>query len=163
MVYMKRLLWCLLMVLCGFLGGAIFCWASGAYHQPGSAYFADVSESSVHDDDIGYLYEAGVAKGFSATIYGPTLPITREQMASFLGRTSAEVYLLTMCSADWNFADGYFTGYTAYQEGRITYAQYQANAAAMEWATDAMRYEFSQMMPNAMTAPLAQTWLQYFP
>jgi hypothetical protein len=150
------------MVLCGFLGGAIFCWASGAYHQPGSAYFSDVQVSSPHNEDIGYLYEAGVAKGISATAYAPSLPVSRDQMASFLGRTSAEVYLLTMCSADWKFADGYFTGYRAYQEGRISYAQYQANFAAMQWATDAMRWEFSQMSPDAMTAPLAQTWLQYF-
>lgn len=159
---MKRLLWCLLMVLCGFLGGALFCWASGAFHQPGSVYFSDVATSSPHNEDVGYLYEGGIVKGISDDLYGPSLPVTREQMASFLGRTSAETYLLTMCSADWKFADGYFTGLRAYQEGRISYAEYQANSAAMQWATDAMKYQITQMNSDAVTAPLAQTWLKYF-
>jgi hypothetical protein len=159
---MRRVLWCLLMVLCGFLGGALFCWAQGAYHQPGSAYFSDVSASSPHDDDIGYLVEGGVVSGYSDGTYKPGDAVTREQMASYVNRVAGMTYLLTMCSVDWNYFGGYASGLQAYQAGRITYAEYQANLAAMAWATDAAKSQLGRIPPTARTAPLAATWLKYF-
>lgn len=159
---MKRVPWCMLMVLCGFLGGALFCWAQGAYHQPGSAYFPDVSASSPHDDDIGYLVEGGMVSGYSDGTYKPGDAVTREQMAGYVNREAGVTYLLTMCSVDWNYFDGYASGHRAYLDGRITAQEYEANQAAMAWATDAAKDQFGEIPSTAQTAPLASTWLKYF-
>jgi len=158
----RTLLLVLVAALSGTVGGFVAGWAATTVHQPGSAYFTDVSAASPHNQDIGYLYEAGVVKGLGGGTYGPALSVTREQMASYAARTAAEAYLLTMCSMDWNYFGGFFMGQTAYNEGRITYEEYVANTAAMAWATGAMSYQMDQLDPNAATAPLAATWQKYF-
>jgi hypothetical protein len=116
-----------------------------AARSPGSYYFSDCSPTSPHDADIGYIYESAVANGFPDGTYGPQLQVSREQMASYINRSEAVAYCLTFMSVDWNFFGGYYTGATAYQEGRITLAQYQAATRAMEWATNTARAEFDQM------------------
>jgi len=157
---MRKVLPMVLAICFGFAGGLLG--QATANHYAGSHYFPDVSATSPHDQDIGYLYELGVVKGFPDGTYGPGLPVSRDQMASYVTRAAAETYLLTMSSVDWNFFGGYYIGYKAYTDGRITYAEYQANYAAMVWATDAMKYQLGQLSPTAMTAPLAATWLKYF-
>ena len=158
----RTVLLVLVAALSGAVGGFVAGWAATTVHQPGSAYFTDVSAASPHNQDIGYLYEAGVVKGLGGGTYGPALSVTREQMASYAARTAAEAYLLTMCSIDWNYFGGYASGYQAYQDGRMTYQQYLDNYAAMTWATDAMKYQLGQLDPYAATAPLAATWQEYF-
>jgi hypothetical protein len=116
-----------------------------ASHHPGSYYFTDCSSGSPHDDDIGYLYESGIVQGVGGGAYAPDMPVTRQQMASYLARTEAVVYTLTFMSVDWNFFGGYYTGPIAYNEGRITWDQYQAAETALLWATDAARAEFDRM------------------
>lgn len=48
-------------------------------------YFSD-DESSVHEPDINALHEAGVTGGCGEGTYCPNDPVTRAEMASFLGR-----------------------------------------------------------------------------
>ena len=48
--------------------------------------FTDIVGSG-HERSIAFAYEAGITKGVSSTRYAPAQGVTREQMASFLGRT----------------------------------------------------------------------------
>jgi hypothetical protein len=114
-------------------------------HYPGSYYFTDCSPTSPHDSDIGYLYESAIANGFTADTYGPDLPVTRQQMASYIARTEAVIYALTFMSVDWNFFDGYYTGEWAYTDGRITLEEYQTATRVMDWSTAGAVAEFESM------------------
>lgn len=136
---------------------AVSAWAAMS-HQPGSAYFTDVSSSSPHNHEIGYLYESGVVNGFGDNTYAPDLPVTRQEMASYISRTEAMVFVLTFISVDWNFFGGYYTGQTAYQEGRISYDDYQRAQSALNWATEAADYEFGKMRDTDME----WVWNMYF-
>lgn len=140
---MLRTLTCLIFgaAICLF---GLTAWAAMT-HQGGSAYFPDVSASSPHDHDIGYLYEMGVVSGFADGTYGPSTPVDRQQMASYIARSHAVVFMLTFMSIDQNFFGGYYTGEQAYIDGRISYEDYQASVGALEWATAAANREFSQM------------------
>jgi len=140
---MLRILTCLIFgaAICLF---ALSAWAAMG-HQGGSAYFPDVSSSSLHNDDIGYLYEQGVVNGFFDGTYRPTTPVDRQQMASYIARAQAVTFMLTFMSVDQNFFGGYYTGQQAYLDGRITWEEYQASVAALDWATAGANYEFSQM------------------
>lgn len=51
-----------------------------------SAGYADVPAGSTHARAIDCVAAWGVARGTSATTYGPDAPVTREQMASFVAR-----------------------------------------------------------------------------
>ncbi len=53
--------------------------------EAGHDFFPD-DDGSVHEDNINRLAAAGIAEGFDDGTYGPRLPVTREQMASFLAR-----------------------------------------------------------------------------
>ena len=48
-------------------------------------FFTD-DETSMHEDDINRLAASGVTTGCTATLFCPTLPVTRQEMASFLVR-----------------------------------------------------------------------------
>jgi S-layer homology domain len=48
--------------------------------------FTDVRAGSFARGDIQLLLDLGITKGTSATTYGPSEPVTREQMAAFLAR-----------------------------------------------------------------------------
>jgi len=52
-----------------------------------SDHFTDVPASNVHADNIDWLYEKDITKGTLDGTYGPSAPVTRDQMASFLRRT----------------------------------------------------------------------------
>ena len=58
--------------------------APGADHHPGSYYFTDVSPYFPHDNNIGTLYETHVTAGIGPRLFGPSLSVTRDQMAVFL-------------------------------------------------------------------------------
>ena len=51
----------------------------------GRDFFPD-DDGNVHEDNINRLAAAGITEGFDDGTYGPRLPVTREQMASFLAR-----------------------------------------------------------------------------
>ena len=53
---------------------------------PAVATFSDVPTSAVSYNYVEYCVAAEVVKGYSATIYGPTVNVTREQMAIFIWR-----------------------------------------------------------------------------
>ena len=55
---------------------------------PGGTPFTDIS-SSFAAADIACIYQLGVTTGTSATTYSPQDPVTREQMAAFIGRLIA--------------------------------------------------------------------------
>ena len=131
----------------GILGVGVFeTYAQPLYgHYPGSYYFPDCSSASPHDHDVGYLYESAIVSGFPEGTYGPGMAVTRQQMASYIIRSQAIAYSLTFMSVDWNFFGGYYTGYQAYQDGRITLEEYQAATRVMEWATAAVRAQFDGM------------------
>jgi len=75
---------CFIMGLLGvFCGQALFGQGDVVLHWPGSTYYTDISDSSPHDEDIGYAREAGIARGYSETEYGPDWNVSREQMATF--------------------------------------------------------------------------------
>jgi hypothetical protein len=48
-------------------------------------WFTD-DESSFHEDDINRLRESGITRGCSTTLFCPTVPVPREQMAALLHR-----------------------------------------------------------------------------
>lgn len=114
-------------------------------HNPGSSYFTDVSETSVFDDDIGFIYEYGVAGGYGDGRYGPGDLVTREQMAAYIMRqTAADTALATIVVDDLYF-DGYYFGQTAYQEGRISYDDYQTMQSLLAWYIELLGYQTSAM------------------
>lgn len=52
----------------------------------GSHPFGDIPTSSFAYGSVGCIYELDITKGVSASAYGPSATVTREQMASFLAR-----------------------------------------------------------------------------
>ena len=50
--------------------------------------FSDVPDSSPHHDDVARIAGAGVTAGCTPTLFCPSDPVRRDQMASFLGRGS---------------------------------------------------------------------------
>ncbi|HUW10771.1 MAG TPA: S-layer homology domain-containing protein [Anaerolineae bacterium] len=75
---------CLVMGLAGSaLGQYVFGQEEEPLHRSGAEYYEDVSAESPHADDIGFAREAGIARGFSDTEYGPGWVVSREQMATF--------------------------------------------------------------------------------
>jgi uncharacterized lipoprotein YddW (UPF0748 family) len=63
-----------------------------AYGSPlasGPLPFTDVAPTSVHADAIARIATAGIAAGTSATTYAPTRSVSREQMATFVMRSTA--------------------------------------------------------------------------
>lgn len=54
--------------------------------DPRPSTFVDVDPNSVHAVSIEVLSEAGIVQGTSESTYGPSLPVRRDQMASFLAR-----------------------------------------------------------------------------
>lgn len=55
--------------------------------QGGDTPFDDVSSDSVHQPSIAGLHQLGISQGTSMSQYAPGRAVTREAMASFLGRT----------------------------------------------------------------------------
>lgn len=118
--------------------------AAWAYHAPGSSYFADVSSSSPHDDDIGFCVEAGVTTGTGPDRYSPSLLVSRDQMASFLMRELAFTSVVMPFWVDAVLFDGDVT-YDLYLQGYITYDEYEAILALIEWNLQLLEHQGSAL------------------
>jgi hypothetical protein len=57
---------------------------------PGAATFPDVDPENVHAPGISAVAEAGITSGFADGTFGPSNPVTRGQMATFLFNALAE-------------------------------------------------------------------------
>ena len=75
----------------------------------GSNDFTDVPPDNVHMQDINRLAAAGIVKGGPggrpANEYGPGLPVARDQMASFIGRSLSLVLNGDICQNVKNYFD----------------------------------------------------------
>lgn len=85
-------------------GGAV-----QALPEPGDGAFSDVPAGGVHTRNILRLAQAGIVVGGPAGLrddeYGPTLPLTRAQMASFVTRTLDYLTGETTTTSDDYFVD----------------------------------------------------------
>ena len=149
---MKRIGMAVLVLVGGMVGGMLFCWAQALTHQPGSAYFDDVDAASPHNEDIGFLVEYGVTSGTTTTTYSPSMAVSRDQMASFLMRSSVRDSMMSWMLIDRLYFNGYYTGYQAYLDGIITYEEYQALEARMAWWYEVCKYEASQVQAGTYSA-----------
>jgi hypothetical protein len=52
--------------------------------------FSDVPSGQWYSDAVIWAYEQGIAKGYGNGIFGPSDPITRDQLATFLWRAAGE-------------------------------------------------------------------------
>jgi hypothetical protein len=130
------------------LGAALTMFVLSAWaaipHYAGSDYFSDVSSSSPHNHDIGYLVEYGVTQGTDATHYSPSLPVTREQMASFIMRQTTSDIALSVFVTDLVLFDGYYA-YQAYLDGYVTWEEYQALQDSLDWYLSLLDYQAAAM------------------
>ncbi len=78
------------------IGQCILSQTESVQHWSGAEYYEDVSADSPHAEDIGFAREAGVARGFSNTQYGPGSDVSREQMATFEMRDMAAAIIFTL-------------------------------------------------------------------
>jgi hypothetical protein len=128
--------------------------AAWAYHAPGSSYFTDVSSLSPHNHDIGFCVEAGVTSGTGPDLYSPSLPVSRDQMASFLMRELAFTSALMPFWVDEVLFDGDIT-YDLYLQGYITYEEYEAILALIEWNLQLLDYQVSVMSSSSASEQVA--------
>jgi len=83
---------------------------------PAEATFGDVATGSWAYDHVEYCYEQNVVQGYTATTYGPTVEVTRDQMAVYVARAmvapTGEAALADYVPADpRDFPDVPSTGY----------------------------------------------------
>jgi len=131
----RKILAATMTVVLGFAGAALY-GAAARYiyvHHPGSFYFLDVSPDSPHNEDIGYAVEYGVVSGFWDGTYRPDDPVTRQQMASFVMRASAQDPVVSVLIVDDLYFDGYYFGITALNDGRITQEEYETFQSFVDW------------------------------
>ena len=150
----RRVLALGMMVLLGFAGAALY----GAIvqyvyvHHPGSFYFLDVAVSSPHNEDIGYAVEYGVAGGYADATYRPDLPVSRQQMASFVMRSSAADPVVAVIIVDNLYFAGYYYGITALNDGRITQEEYETFQSFLDWWFNMADYQATRgAAPPQMT------------
>lgn len=124
-------------------------YAQTADHYPGSSYFPDCSSASVHDHDIGFLAEYGITQGYPDGTYRPGEAVSREQMASYIMRQTVADWLGAWLIIDDVYFDGYYFGNQAYQDGRITWEEYQALLIVYDWMIQLMDYQASAMASQA--------------
>lgn len=109
-------------------------------HYNGCYYFVDVPcwDSAAHF--IGYLVESGVTYGCSWNKFCPGDFVTRKQMAVFLGRQAVAEEIINWMIVDYFYTDGLYFFEQAYQDGDITWEDYQFNLAVLNWALGRMDY-----------------------
>lgn len=122
-------------------------------HHAGSYYFSDCSSMSPHDEDIGWLYEYGITQGFPDGTYGPSLNVTREQMASYVMRQTVADTALSVFVTDEVLFGGYYT-YDAYLQGYMTWEDYQAIQAVLDWYLALLSYQISAASQSESRDPL---------
>jgi len=127
-------------------------WATPVSHNPGSSYFWDVAPGSVTDEHIGFLAEAGVTQGFPDGSYGPTLDVSREQMAVYLTRLIVSETVYTWLVIDDVYFGGYYFGWDAYQQGEITYDEYLDTQARLAWLVQLMDFTESELASPTSTS-----------
>ena len=128
----KSILW--IVFLSAFIGAISGVAATiGTMHFEGGAYFSDVPLGSPHGEDIGWLYEYRVADGYGDGTYRPNLPVSRAQAASLLTRQSAEDLMASWVIIDMTYYNGYYFGYQAWDDGRLSYEQYMSNLDRYRW------------------------------
>ena len=75
----------------------------------GQNQFSDVGDTSAHVAAINRLADAGIARGGAggapASTYSPGLPVERDQMASFIARTTGFVFQASICENVRNYFD----------------------------------------------------------
>jgi hypothetical protein len=130
-------------------------WAQSMTHYPGSSYFPDVTPGTSYDHNIGYAVEYGVINGFPDGTYAPNLSVTRAQMPTFVMRQTVGDLNVCWMLLDVIYFDGYYTGDSAYQAGRITWDQYQAYESVRNWYVEMEAYQIAQMGGSGHPAPAA--------
>jgi hypothetical protein len=138
--------------LAGAAGG--FAAATWVYHHPGSDYFPDVSPTSNHNDDIGFIAEMGVTHGYWDGTYRPSNLVDRQEMATYIARSVWAGNLYAVLVVDYAYFSGYYFGETAYLQGRITWDQYQSYLATFNWLLEFGTYENGAMQGLAMPAEI---------
>lgn len=144
---------CLLSLVFGFAGASLHSLVASpppAYtHNPGSSYFFDVTAASPHNDDIGYLKECGVVTGYWDGTYRPQVPVTREQMATYIARALAFGAAGGELLIDYDYVGGYYWGQAARDAGWITQAEFQTFAGVYYWLGDMVWAEMEPLgYPN---------------
>ena len=154
----RKALTAMMVVVLGFAGAALFA-AVDRYiyvHHPGSFYFLDVASDSPHNEDIGYATEYGVVSGYGDGTYHPNEAVTREQMASFVMRSSAVDPVVAVLIVDNDYFAGYYYGITALQEGRITAEEYETFQSFLDWWYNMADYQASlAATPREMVKAIA--------
>ena len=151
---MKRitlLMTCLAMgLLGGALGQAIFGQEETLLHLPGDIYYSDVSADSPHADDIGFSREAGIARGFSDTLYGPDWLVTREQMATFEMRdfTAGIVFALRISGRLYQDIHGSPHMLPPSSVGIVE--EWERDIAFCRWAAELIDYQAATRPADAM-------------
>ena len=150
---MRKAATAVLVVAIGLLAASAYqVWATPVSHSPGSSYFWDVTPGSVTDEHIGYLAEAAVTQGFPDGSYGPTLDVSREQMAVYLTRLIVSETVYTWLVIDDVYFGGYYFGWDAYEQGRITYDDYLDTQGRLEWLLQLMEFTSNELASSAPTS-----------
>jgi len=144
-----------LILAAAFLGAALAA-EPPAVHNPGSAYFPDVVAGSPHDQDIGWLAEYPVTRGYEDGTYRPGLTVRRDQMATYIMRQAVLDQVATIAVVDNIYFGGYYFGYQAYLDGRITYEQYLAYQRALQWLVELYEYEYNAIAPSGTASAAAE-------
>jgi S-layer homology domain len=149
---MRKVMSVVLTVSLGFLGAALYGAATQVlpFHLPGSVYFTDVSPASPHNEDIGYLVEYGVAKGYADGTYHPDDVVTRAQMASFVMRSSAYDPFTSWIVVDDRYFDGYYFGIWALEDGFITYHEYVMFQDFLDWYFGLLDFQSRELGPDSV-------------
>jgi len=151
----KKVLSALLTIALGFLGAGLYGAAAQflPFHLPGSVYFTDVNPASPHNDDIGYLVEYGVARGFADGTYHPDDVVTRAQMASFIMRSSAFDPFTSWVVVDDAYFDGFYFGRVALEDGFISFEEYTLFQDFLDWYFGLLDFQ-SDKLGSGVVFPL---------
>jgi hypothetical protein len=143
------LLWVALAVLAGAFGGKLVAQDVATVHHPGTYYYTDLPADSPHDHDIGFAREAGIARGYSATEYGPEWNVPREQMATFQMREFAAgvVFALALHNA---WANYWSQPIPDRPEDQRTMEDMRA---MVEWAAELVEHQDASRVEDAIGGP----------
>lgn len=112
--------------------------------------FTDVAENVWYYDAVAWAYENGITTGVTATEFAPDLPVTRQQMVTFLWRAAGEPEAVK----------GYGDNAPA---DAATVAAYAAEAMAWAYENEIIKGEDGLLKPenNATRAQIANIFMRY--
>lgn len=112
--------------------------------------FTDVAENVWYYDAVAWAYENGITTGVTATEFAPDLPVTRQQMVTFLWRAAGEPEAVK----------GYGDNAPA---DASTVAAYAAEAMAWAYENEIIKGEDGLLKPenNATRAQIANIFMRY--